>query len=51
MDELRRLAYADLDEAVRLGASLSIQEMIQRGREIHHDTQEAFEYYEKGNEA
>ncbi len=51
VDELRRLAYADLDEAVRLGASLSIQEMIQRGREIHHDTQEAFEYYEKGNEA
>ena len=49
--ELRRLAYADLDAAVGMGASLSIQEMIQRGKELHHDTQGAYECYGKGNEA
>ena len=47
--ELRRLAYTDVDGAVRMGAGLSIQEMAQRGREVHHDTKEAFEFYGKGN--
>ncbi len=43
--ELRRLAYSDLDGAVCMGAGLSIQEMIQRDREVHHDTMEAYRQY------
>ena len=34
----RLLAYSDLDGAVGMGASLSMQEMVQRGKELHHDT-------------
>lgn len=49
--ELRRLAYIDLDRAVGMGTSLAIQEMVQRGKELHHDTQGAYEFYWKGNEA
>ena len=49
--ELRRLAYTDLDGAVGMGASLSIQEMIQRDKELHHDTRGAYECYGKGNRA
>ncbi len=46
--ELRRLAYTDLDAAVGMGASLSVQEMVQRDKELHHDTRDAFEQYGKG---
>ncbi len=46
--ELRRLAYSDLDGAVGMGASLSMQEMVQRGKELHHDTLGAYEFYRKG---
>ena len=46
--ELRRLAYTDLDAAVGMGTSLSVQEMVQRDNELHHDTRDAFEYYGKG---
>ena len=47
--ELRRLAYCDLDGAVGLGASLAVQEMTQRDKELHHDTKDAYdEYYRKG---
>lgn len=49
--ELRRLAYTDLDGAVGMGASLSIQEMIRRGKELHRDTKGAYECYGKGNGA
>ena len=49
--ELRRLAYTDIDGAVRMGTGLSIREMEDRDREVHHDTLEAFEFYGKGNEA
>lgn len=49
--ELRRLAYTDLDAAVGMGASLSMQEMVQRDKELHHDTQAAYEFYGKGNQA
>lgn len=45
VEELRRLAYSDLDGAVHMGTGLSIQEMIERKREIHHDTQEAHDQY------
>lgn len=49
--ELRRLAYTDLDGAVGMGASLSMREMVERGKELHHDTQAAYEFYGKGNQA
>ncbi|MDE7170337.1 MAG: nicotinate (nicotinamide) nucleotide adenylyltransferase [Oscillospiraceae bacterium] len=49
--ELRRLAYTDLDAAVGMGASLSMQEMVQRNKELHHDTLAAYEFYGKGNQA
>lgn len=45
VEELRRLAYSDLDGAVHMGAGLSIQEMLDRDREVHHDTREAYEQY------
>lgn len=45
--ELRRLAYTDVDGAVGMGAGLSVQEMLQRDKELHHDTKEAYEYYGK----
>ena len=47
--ELRRLAYTDLDGAVGMGAALSVQEMVQRNKELHPDTKNAYdEYYRKG---
>ena len=49
--ELRRLAYSDLDGAVAMGTSLSVQEMLRRDKELHHDTKAAFEYYGKGSQA
>ena len=49
VERLRHLAYTDLDKAVGMGTSLSIQEMLQRGKELHHDTQGAYECYGKGN--
>lgn len=49
--ELRRLAYTDLDGAVGMGASLSVQEMVQRGKELHHDAKSAYECYGKGSQA
>lgn len=49
--ELRRLAYSDLDGAVGMGVSLSMQEMVQRGKELHHDTQGAYDFYGKGSKA
>ncbi len=48
--ELRRLAYTDLDGAVGMGASLAMQEMVQRNKELHRDTRGAFECYGKGTE-
>lgn len=39
--EMRRLARTDLDKAVLLGVRLSIQEMRERGRIVHHNTLEA----------
>ena len=50
VEELRRLAYTDLDRAVGMGTVLSMQEMAQRGKEPHHDKQDAYECYGKGME-
>lgn len=40
-DEMRHLAWEDLDAAVLLGIRLSIQEMLERNRVVHHNTLEA----------
>ena len=48
VEELRSLAYADLDRAVALGALLSIREMEEMGRSVHHNTRDAYDYYQKG---
>ena len=49
--ELRRLAYTDLDGAVGMGASLAMEEMVRRDKELHQDTRGAYECYGKGNRA
>ena len=46
--EMRKLAYEDLDAAVALGAKISIDEMVEKGRSVHHNTTEAYEFYRKG---
>ena len=51
VEELRRLAYTNLDKAVGMGASLSVQEMTRRNKELHHDTRGAYELYWEGNKA
>lgn len=41
VDEMRHLAQTDLDRAVLLGVRLSIEEMLERNRIVHHNTLEA----------
>ncbi|MGN0985500.1 MAG: bis(5'-nucleosyl)-tetraphosphatase (symmetrical) YqeK [Candidatus Enterenecus sp.] len=41
VEELRRLAWEDLDRAVLMGIRLSIREMLERNRVVHHNTLEA----------
>ena len=48
VEELRKLAYEDLDAAVARGAKMSIDEMVEMGRSVHHNTTEAYEFYRKG---
>ena len=38
VEEMRRLAYEDLDRAVLMGVQLSIQEMLERNRIVHPNT-------------
>lgn len=38
VEKLRALAYTDLDAAVALGCQMSIQEMKEKGREVHPNT-------------
>lgn len=45
VEDLRALAWSDLDGAVAMGAALSIQEMKARDRVVHHNTVEAFLSY------
>lgn len=48
VEELRALAYEDLDGAVAMGAGLSIREMEERNRVVHRNTEEAYTYYMRG---
>ena len=44
LDELRRLAYEDLDAALLLGCELTIADMEERGMPIHTNTLQARDY-------
>lgn len=44
VEELRRLAYTDLDAAVLLGCEMSIAEMEERGYPVHKNTLEASQW-------
>lgn len=41
VDEMRALAYTDLDAAVLMGCEMSVAEMEERGLTLHHNTLEA----------
>ena len=47
VDELRRLAYEDLDSAMALGLRMSLEELRQKGIEAHGATVSALEWYGK----
>ena len=44
---LRKLAYEDLDAALALGLSMSIGEVLSKGREPYYMTRTALEYYQR----
>lgn len=50
VEEFRALAYADLDRAVAMGTRLAMEEMEARGKIVHHNTAEAYAYYQKGTQ-
>lgn len=45
IEELRILAEEDLDRAMALGLKMTIDEVQRSGREVYHDTLEAYEWY------
>lgn len=45
VEELRALAYTDLNKAVAMGAALSIQEMEERNRPLHHNTLACYRFF------
>ncbi|MBP3483728.1 MAG: nicotinate (nicotinamide) nucleotide adenylyltransferase [Oscillospiraceae bacterium] len=45
VEELRRLAYEDLDKAMALGLEMSLEDIKSSGQEPYKDTVEAFEWY------
>ena len=44
VDALRAAVYDDLDRGLALGLKMSIEELLERGSPVHHDTQEAYDY-------
>ena len=44
VEELRLLAYEDLDKAVLKGCEMSIEDMAQRGYKVHENTQHACDW-------
>ena len=44
VDEMRRLAYSDLDKAMLMGVASTIEDMTQRGYPIHINTQQACQW-------
>lgn len=47
VEKLRALAYTDLDAAVALGCEMSIEEMNEKGRPVHPNTQAALDSLRK----
>lgn len=47
VEKLRALAYVDLDAAVALGCEMSIEEMREKGRPVHPNTQAALDSLRK----
>ncbi len=47
IEELRALAYEDLDAAMVLGLKMTIEEIRRSGREVFIDTLNAYEWYNK----
>ena len=43
VEELRRLVWEDLDEAMLLGLEMNVEDLEERGLEIHRNTQEVLE--------
>jgi len=44
VDEMRRLAFTDLDGALLMGLQMAIDDLKERRLEIHHNTQEAYDW-------
>ena len=51
VEEMRALAYSDLDAAVAMGTQMAIEEMREKGRTVHPNTREAYEHYRKGTQS
>lgn len=47
VEELRRLCYSDLDAALELGLTMSVEELTERGVPIHKNTQGALDWIQK----
>lgn len=47
IEKLRRAVYTDIDRAMALGLKMSIEDVEQRGFPLHHNTEDAFEYYKE----
>ena len=45
LDELRALAYSDLDAALALGLRMTLEELKEKGIAAHRNTVDALEYY------
>ena len=44
VEQLRRLAFTDLDEALKLGLEMTLALLNKQGREVSHESMEALEY-------
>ena len=47
LEQLRKLAYENIDAAVALGLSMTMNEIRSKGREPYYLTQDAYEYYKE----
>ena len=50
LDELRKLAYSDLNAAIALALSMSRGDLRRRKTEIYKDTLDAYRWYCEDNE-
>lgn len=48
VEELRRLAYTDITQALALGLRMTLDMLIQQGREISPESQAALQYLQEG---